>query len=207
MFGMLAARDNTIVATRARTHHLHVIDARDRTERHRVMTILADVGRRNVIRRFALRGVAVMTGSTIAENSTMVEECGGPRLRAVAVVALVVGRKVPYRLARGPPVVMATLAGTVGFKMVDSRDRNPGGRPMARIAALGSGDVGRRLNRRPDQARRAVAVPALRGCASERAVNVTGFAINVFMSAVESISRGVVIEGRRKAGLRQCKSG
>ena len=83
----------------------------------------------------------------------MIEEGWCPGLCAMAVVALIVGRKMAGRLSRSATVVVAALAGAIGLEMVDSRDRHPRGRPMAGIAALGSRDMGRRLRRRPYKTR------------------------------------------------------
>jgi len=172
MLRVLSPGDHTIVTTRAGAHHLQMIDPRNRTERHRVVAVLANIGRRNVISRLTRGRRSVVAGRTIAVYAGMIEECGHPRLCPMAVVALIAGWQMAGRFSGGSAVVVAALATSVGLEMIDPRDRHPGRSPVACVTPFRCRNVGRRLHRCTDQARRSMTVPALCGRTGEIPVDM-----------------------------------
>ena len=191
---MLPACNDSVVTSRTRSHHLQMIDSCNRAERHRVVTVLTHIGRRNVVGRLALGRCSVVTRRAIAVDSGMVEKRRSPGRGPMTVVALVVSRQVIRRFTGSPPIVMATLACAVSLEMVDSRDWHPGCGAMTGVAAFRGRDMRRRLDRGPHQAGRSMTIPALSRGTCESAIDMTGLAVDIFMGTVETISGRVMIK-------------
>lgn len=69
----LAPRRGAVVAGRASTSDLGVIDTRDGFECHSIVAALAGRGRQDMRRRFALGGRAVMAGGATRCNACVVK--------------------------------------------------------------------------------------------------------------------------------------
>lgn len=78
---------------------------------------------------------------------------------------------------------MATAAGAHDRCMFHDFDIAPGFGGMTVVAGIGSGDMGCRFCRRPQRARRCVAIPAFGWCAGKDPLQVTTFAVGQCMGA------------------------
>ena len=75
VLNILTFGSDTVMATRTSTQHLEVIDRHRRNPCGVVVTVLADVGRTDMVERLAGGGHAVVTGATGFSGGGVIEVC------------------------------------------------------------------------------------------------------------------------------------
>ncbi len=122
VLSVLPGSDRAVVARRARSQYLEVIDPHHGREHKRVMAVLAGIRRGDVIDGLAESGNTIVATETVPSDADVVEdgwsECG----RAMAVVALVTGRQVIDGLTNGLISVVAAFAHTEDFEVINAQD-------------------------------------------------------------------------------------
>lgn len=111
---------STIVATRARTYNLSVIDARRGPPYSGGVAGLALRGCIDVRKRFAGGIDAVVAGDTTGCNASMVECCACPSRRIVAGIANSGGRNMIRTLAARDRAIMAACAGANNLAVINA---------------------------------------------------------------------------------------
>lgn len=109
---------NAVMTGSARAEHLRVIDGQNRNEHAAVMAVLAHVARLDVRGTLTRCVYAVMAADAIVNDAAMIEDRRLPRDRRMAIVTLVAGRNVVWRLASCLDTVVTTLAVTGYRRMV-----------------------------------------------------------------------------------------
>jgi len=196
MLRWFPASGDTVVAGRAATQYLQMIDAIDRRPRKCGVAIFANIGRGYVIDRFARCGYAAMAGEASAADAAVLENRRNPRRCAMAIVALIAGWQVRWQFAVSFAAVMATDAGTYRLEVIDPRDSDPGVWAMTGNATIGGSDVRLWLRRRVAAARLAVATGTGPGSTGEHAVRMARLTIRITVGAFESKAGGEMVEGR-----------
>lgn len=197
----LACGHDVVVAARARTEHLRVVDSRDGCERRRRVTVLANVRRRDMAEILSGRADSVVTAHAARNDPRMVEEDREPTRGAVAAVALLLRRRMIGRLADALDVVVARRAAAENRVMIHLDEREPCRRSVAIIASFRAQHVIDGFGARLDARSNRMAAHASRRRALEHRADVTGLAIDAQMGAVEPEARREVIEIRVECGL------
>lgn len=166
--GRFAGCEGAVVATGAGAADFRMVDGYRGSERRRAMTPLAGIAGIDVRGVLAGGGDAVVAAGTVVGDSGVVENCGIPRRRVVAGVALRRCRDVVDRFSGCAAAVMASRAYAKHLGMIDDSSRRPGDGGMARFAGRGRRDVVGRLTRRVG------AVMATGAIARDAAVIVSG---------------------------------
>ncbi len=117
--GELARRSRAVVAGRAGSAHLAVVDAAGGAPCRRVVAALAYVAGLDVSRVLARSVRAVVAAEAVARDVHVVEVRGHPGDGRVAVVAVVAARDVRRVFAGGDRAVVAGVTGTHDLCVVD----------------------------------------------------------------------------------------
>ena len=117
---VFASCGNAVMAGAATTKHLGVIDHHHGRKHTCVVTIFTYVGCLRVCRVLADRVRAVMTVAAIARDGCVVEECGQPAGRGMAVIASIAAGDMCRRLAGGNDAVMTGVATAEHLGVINS---------------------------------------------------------------------------------------
>ena len=134
---VLPSRDAAIVARRADTQDLGMIDRADRAPDCRAMTVFTNIGGLDMGGALAGCPRTVVTVYAPADDICMIKYCGDPERRLMAVVALVAGRKMVRLFARRGHVVMARCATSGHGGVIHESNRAPCGIGMTVRTELG----------------------------------------------------------------------
>ena len=172
---VFAGRRIAVVAGRAGTQYLCMIDRRHRYPGDRSVAVLADISRQYVRRVLASRIGSVMAADAVVDDVDVIEVRRNPGIRRMAVVAVVAARYVSRVLAFGSVAIVAGEACTDYLCVVHQVGRREGHIVVAVLA-----DV-RRIDMRG----------VLAGCVGT-------------VMAADAVVRNVdVVEVRRNPGVRR----
>ena len=113
---------DAIVAGRAGTQNLQVIDAYNGREHHHVVAVLTNIGRGNMIHRFAHGEIPFMTRKTVRDDAKMVENRGRKRARSVTVVTLIASREMIERPTHGGAIVVTARTAPEDLQVIHPHD-------------------------------------------------------------------------------------
>jgi len=148
--GVFAGRHRAVMARRAGTEHLRVVDAVRGRPLHRVMAVLANVARRHVRRPLAGCVDAVVTAEAVARDIRMIEGGRYPAIRGVAVVAGIGTRDMSRIFAGRDGSVVTRGAGTEHLRVIDAVGGRPEDFVVAVLADVRGTDMRRTLADRVD---------------------------------------------------------
>jgi len=200
---VLAARQDTVMATRARANGLGVVESHA-APGCRPMTVFTDVGRRQVIRRLACRGHTVMAGKAVGRNATVVESHDRrKRDSEMASFALVARRRVVDRLAGRKLIVVAADALSVDLIVIHSAERQETPCRMAGGTSLRCDNMACGFRRRHYDTARAMTVFTLAPRIRKIAPTMAVAAPCAEVPAIKTKARRIVIEIGSNNGLRE----
>jgi len=125
---------SAIVAGRARTQDLGVINGNDRRPDICAVAVFADVGRLRVQWTLAGRVCSVMAADTVINNIGVIEIRWQPCDSCMAVIAIIAAGDMCRVFANSYHAIMTRAAGPNNLGVVDSKGRDPGIRCMAIFA-------------------------------------------------------------------------
>ncbi len=137
--------NRVVVAARAGSNDLQVIDLHGRRESHDRVTVFAYIGCSDVIRRLADRVDAIVAVEAVARNVVVIEVGRSERDGRVAVLAIVSARYVSGVLAECGNAVVAAAARADYLKMIDLPDGRKANYRMTVLTDVCGVDVLRRL--------------------------------------------------------------
>ena len=146
MVRCLAGRGCSIVAGKAGTNDIGMIDTYDRCPASSTVTVFTQGAGLYVGRVFAGGGAAVVTTGTTAGDAVVVEDRTRPAIGVVAIVAGVTGSKMVRCLAGRRGAIVAGKAGAKHSSMIDSCDRCPASSTVTVFAKICSLNVSRRFS-------------------------------------------------------------
>lgn len=129
---ILANSNGVVMARRAGTDHLRMINPVCRCKQDRAMAVLTNVAGQNMIEVFADRIATVVATKAISRNIGVIEIRRQPGHRGMAVVTIVTTGNVTRDFAGSDCAVMAGTASTDHLGVVNSDC----GRPDRRIVAI-----------------------------------------------------------------------
>lgn len=107
---VLAGRGDAVMAGSTSTDHLSVVDRDRGLEQRRAVTVFADSARLNMRRALACSSSAIVATNAVVGDAGVVEQRRQPPRRVMAVVALIAGRDVGWRLSGCLDAVVAAEA-------------------------------------------------------------------------------------------------
>ena len=194
MICILAGCRRAVVTRSAAADHLRVVDSHHRRKACRAVTIFANITGLYVCRTLADATGSVVAAHAITDNTDMIESCRYPCSRVVTGIALIVRGNVSRDFTGGLYAVVATHATSGKRRVVDVRHDAPARRNMAVRTFADRRNVVSRLRRGAYEAALRMATGTCGIRRAERATDVTGFAADVGMAAVEDKSGAEVIE-------------
>lgn len=146
MRSAFTARADTVMAARANTRHLSVVDTHNRPPQRDRVASLAYFCRHNVTRTFSCCTAAVVALHAISGNSVVTERCGCPRRGAVTHRTFLRRCDVKRVFTACINAVMASRASAHYLRMVYSLRRRPHRSGMTSFAQIRCGDMRRTLS-------------------------------------------------------------
>lgn len=147
---ILTCRCCAVMAGRAGTQYLSVIDQNHGRPHGWTVTVFADVGRRRVSRTFTGGVGAIVAADAVPRDIRVIKVRGCPGDSRVAVVAVIATGDVRRVFAGGYRAIVASVASTNHLSMVDYIRWYPRIRRVAILANIGSLNVVLILARRVD---------------------------------------------------------
>ena len=142
MIQILAHRGDAIMTTAASTQYLEVINRYRRIPQVGAVTVFTDIGRADVVQRFASSGHAIVAvATTLGFNILMIEVCGYPTSGTVTVVALCCSGQVIKILTHGGDAIVAAAAATQYLEVINRYRRIPQVGRVAILTNIGRADV------------------------------------------------------------------
>jgi len=170
--------DGIVMAARAATQDLQVIDAHDRDECYCRMAIFADACRCDVRRIFSGCAYPIVTTHAISNYIEVIEEHGKPCGSLVAGVALLLSRWMVRWLSDILNIVVASRTATENRIMIHHGQWEPTRRSVAVLAEFCAQDMIGGLGARANPATVGMASNATHGCPLEYPTEVTRLAID-----------------------------